>query len=213
MPLVHCWERMTSRAVPEPQKKTSGNECDGRTFGTGGMMLSTSFGQHEKLVPCGSMSPEEKPQHDQPGQEVGQDQGPPGQDFEEPLGEDRDQPQREYLEAAKQHDHDEDQAGVSIRCGQEAGRHEPEGHKGHPVEHGVLENQPDRDVQRSRISEPLEDCRAQQGGRPKGLSHRRIYAKEPNGYCNGADRASNHSLDNRVFLHRVVSLRRHVGDC
>src|SRR5882762_3648237 len=38
------------------------------------------------------MSPEEECQHDQPGQEIGQDQGPPGQDFEEPLGEDRDRP-------------------------------------------------------------------------------------------------------------------------
>jgi len=88
------------------------------------------------------MAPEEEPQHGQPGQEVGQDQSPPGQDSEKPLGEDPDQPQGKHLEAAKQHEHKEDQAGVSIRCGQENGCHESEGHKGRPVEQGVLENHP-----------------------------------------------------------------------
>ena len=175
--------------------------------------LSMSLGQHEKLVPCVSMPPEEEPQHDQSGQEVGQHQGPPGQDSEEPLGEDRDQHQREYLEAAKQHEHEEDQAGVSIRCAKEDGRHESEGHKGRPVEQGVLENYPDRRVQGGRISEPFEQCRAQQCRSPKGPPHRHVYAKKPDGYRNGTDRASNHALNNRVSVHEVVSLRRHVGTC
>src|SRR5215467_9036267 len=42
---------------------------------------------HEKRVPCASMAPVEEPQHDETGQEIGQDQGPPGEDFEEPFGE------------------------------------------------------------------------------------------------------------------------------
>src|SRR5439155_11696599 len=84
--------------------------------------------------------------------------------------------------------------------------YQPEGHKGHPVEHGVFENQPDGRVQRSRISEPFEERRAQQGGRPKGLPHRHVNAKKPDGYRNGTDRASHHALDNRVSVHGVASL-------
>jgi len=84
----------------------------------------------EKLAPCTAMAPEEEPQQDHPGQEAGQDQAPPGQDSEKSLCED--QPQREYLEAAKQHD----------PRGKEPGRHDPKGHKGRPVEYGVLKSYP-----------------------------------------------------------------------
>jgi len=89
---------------------------------------------------------------------------------------------------------------VSIRCGQQAGRHEPEDHKGHPVEHGVLENHTGRGAQRSWISEPFENVAPNRAGVRKGLPHRRVNAKEPDGYRNGADSPSNHALGPIVCL-------------
>src|SRR5215831_181267 len=134
--------RLTGRS--KISKKKSGNESREQAFGIGKTACSMSLGFHEKPLVRAPMASEEEPQHDQPGQEVGEDQGPPREDLEEPLSEDRDQPQREHLEAAKQHEDEEEQAWVSIGGGQQAGGYQPEGHKGHPVEQGVLENHPGR---------------------------------------------------------------------
>src|SRR5215472_5624245 len=205
-----CWERIASRAVPRFPKRNPGTNAEDRRSESEKTACSMSLGFHEKPVVRAPMASEEEPQHEQPGQEVGEDQGPPREDFEEPLREDRDQPQREHLEAAKQHEDEEEQAWVSIVGGQQAGGYQPEGHKGHPVEQGVLENHPGRGMQRRRISEPFEHCRSQQGGRSKGLPHRHVNTEKPDGDCDRTQRASDHAFDNPVLVHGIVSLPRRV---
>ena len=58
--LAHiCWLLIFSLSNVQTDRSNPEREC--------------SCGQHEKRVPCASMAPVEEPQHDEAGQEIGQD--------------------------------------------------------------------------------------------------------------------------------------------
>ena len=60
------------------------------------------------------------------------------------------------------------QGNMMIPCGKEPGRHEPGGHKGRPVEYGVLKSYPGGGVQCSRLSESFEHAAPSRVGRLRG---------------------------------------------
>ena len=112
------------------------------------------------------MVEEEQAQHHPRGHEVGPEDRPGLESVEKPRAEDLEGSQRGHLEAAEEHEHAEEDVAVAIREGEEAGRHQAEGHEHGGVEDSVLDHQAGRDHERGGVTQPVEEGGAEESAEP-----------------------------------------------
>ena len=101
------------------------------------------------------VAPEQEAEHDDGGEEIGSEDGPDRDVFEQALGESHDHSDEEYLEAAEEHEDGEQDAALIVDEREETGCRNTESEECQTVNNRVLEHEPGRDHERGRIAQAV----------------------------------------------------------
>jgi len=138
-----------------------------------------SLPRGSQLVEREAMVAEENAQHHQRRHEIPAENGPRLERVEQPRAEDHHRREDRDLEATEEGEEAEQQVPVTLGDGEEAGDGQAEDDEGESVDRGVLEDDPGRDREGGRISEAVEEDRAEQRRGPERASSDQIQDEEP----------------------------------